>query len=86
MKFYGVKFNRNKGNIILTLEHSTSAMLSMYALQNLNSREDMVVFREDGYIVDYFKGKKDDMPKICKDMRGLHINMICGGLLEAMNE
>lgn len=84
---YGVLFNRKSGKIVKTLcdEHGI-AFLKMYALNNVSATRDYVVFGDDGIIVGYFEGKKDDMPTICKDMEGKHIDEICVGLLDALKD
>lgn len=86
-KHYGVLFNRKSGNIVKTLvdEHG-SAFLKMFAMNNVSATRDYVVFNaENGEIVGYYEGKKNDMPKICRDMEGMNIEDICKGLLEGLN-
>lgn len=86
-KHYGVLFNRNKGTIVKTLvdEHG-SAFLKMFAMNNVSATRDYVVFNaENGEIVGYYEGKKNDMPTICRDMEGKNIEEICKGLLESLN-
>lgn len=86
-KHYGVLFNRKSGSIVKTLvdEHG-SAFLKMFAMGNVSASRDYVVFNaEDGTIVGYYEGKKNDMPNICRDMEGMNIENICKGLLEALN-
>lgn len=84
---YGVLFNRNSGKIVKTMEGCMSSMMRMWALSgNVSSSRDFVVFDEDGEINFYCEGRKDDMPKVCKDMEGLHIDSLCVGLLEAVKE
>lgn len=86
-KHYGVLFNRKSGKIVKSLqdEHG-SAFLKMFAMNNVSASRDYVVFRADnGTIVGYYEGKKNDIPNICHDMEGKNINEICEGLLEAMN-
>lgn len=87
-KHYGVLFNRKSGKIVKTLvdEHG-SAFLKMFAMGNVSPSRDYVVFNAtSGEITDYFEGKKNDLPNICKDMRGKNINQICNGLLDALNK
>ena len=87
-KHYGVLFNRKSGKIVKTLvcEHG-NAFLKMFAMGNVSPSRDYVVFNAtNGEIVDYYEGKKDDLPNICKDMRGKNINEICNGLLEELNK
>jgi uncharacterized protein YxjI len=82
---YGILFNRNKGNIVKTLEGYSSGMMQLWALQgNVSATRDFVIFDEDGEIQFYCEGKKNDMPTVHRDMKGLHIDSICEGLLEAM--
>lgn len=87
-KFYGVLFNRKNGKIIKTLSGVSSAMLKMFGLQgNVSATRDYLVINgTTGEIIFYCEGRKNDMPKICKDMEGKNINEICAGLLEALNE
>lgn len=85
-KHYGVLFNRKSGKIVKTLvdEHG-SAFLKMFAMGGVSASRDYVVFNaENGEIVGYFEGKKNDMPTICHDMEGKNISEICEGLLEAL--
>ena len=83
IKYYGVMFNRKSGKIVTTLEHAfSSAMLTMYGLQNTTKTRDFVVFDSNGKIAKYLEG--GDFPKVCKDMEGKHINTLCDGLLEAV--
>jgi hypothetical protein len=85
MKHYGVLFTRKTGKIVKTLEHDhTDAFLKMYAMGNVSPSRDYVVFNEEGTIEGYYEGKKDDMPTICRDMEGKHIDEIAKGLLEAL--
>lgn len=86
-KHYGVLFNRKSGSIVKTLvdEHG-SAFLKMFAMGNVSASRDYVVFdAEDGTIVGYYEGKKNDMPTIYRDMEGMNIEDICKGLLETLN-
>lgn len=87
-KHYGVLFNRKSGKIVKTLvDEYGSAFLKMFAMGNVSATRDYVVFNaSNGEIVDYYEGKKNDMPNICKDMRGKNINDICKGLLEELNK
>lgn len=83
IKYYGVMFNRKSGKIVTTLEHAfSSAMLTMYGLQNTTKTRDFVVFDSNGKIAKYLEG--GDFPKVCKDMEGKHIDTLCKGLLEAV--
>lgn len=87
MRHYGILFNRKSGKIVKTLvdEHG-SAFLKMFAMNNVSSARDYVVFRADnGTIVGYYEGKKNDLPNICYDMEGKNIEDICKGMLEALN-
>lgn len=87
-KYYGVLFNRKSGKIIKSIEALSSALLKMYALQgNISATRDYVVFNgTTGEIVFYCEGKKNDSPTICRDMEGMNIEMLCAGLLDAVNE
>lgn len=86
-KCYGVLFNRNKGNILKSMEAYGSALMQLWALNgNVSSTRDFVIFDEDGEIKFYCEGRKNDMPNVCKNMEGKHIDTICKGLLEAMTE
>lgn len=81
---YGILFNRNKGNIVRTLS-GMSSMLKMYGMYNTSATRDYVVVNaESGVIEAYYEGRKNDLPKICKDMEGRHIDEIAEGLLEAL--
>lgn len=83
IKYYGVMFNRKSGKIVTTLEHAfSSAMLTMYGLNNTTKTRDFVVFNSEGRIEKYLEG--GDFPKVCKDMEGKHISTLCEGLLEAV--
>lgn len=83
IKYYGVMFNRKSGKIVTTLEHAfSSAMLTMYGLQNTTKTRDFVVFDSNGKIAKYLEG--GDFPKVCKDMEGKNIDCLCKGLLEAV--
>lgn len=82
---YGVLFNRKSGKVVkvLTDKHGT-AFLKMFAMNNVSATRDYVVFGSDGIIVGYFEGKKNDIPNICYDMEGMHIDEIAQGLLEEL--
>lgn len=86
-KHYGVLFNRKSGKIVKTLEDlHGSAFLKIFAMGNVSASRDFVVFNaNDGEIVGYYEGRKNDMPKICMDMEGKNINEIAEGLLEELN-
>lgn len=86
-RHYGVLFTRNSGKIVKTLVHEYGdAFLRMFALQgNVSKTRDYVVFDCDGNITFYAEGKENDMPTICEDMVGKHIDEIAEGLLEALN-
>lgn len=82
---YSVLFKRNSGRIEKTMEGLMSSLLKMWGLQgNVPKTCDYVVFDEDGIILAYYEGKGKEMPNICKDMEGLHIDELCKGLLEAV--
>lgn len=83
IKFYGVMFNKKSGKIVKTLEHDfSSAMLTMYGLQNTTKTRDFVVFDNNGKIAKYLEG--GDFPKPWKEIEGKHIDTLCKGLLEAV--
>lgn len=85
-KSYGILFNRKTGKIFKCMEGYVSAMMNMWALNgNVSPLRDFVVFNEDGIISFYCEGRKDDMPKVHKDMEGKHIDKLCEGLLESLN-
>lgn len=87
MRHYGVLFNRKSGKIVKTLVHEHgSAFLKMFAMGNVSASRDYVVFGADGIIVGYYEGKKNDMPTICRDMEGKHIDEIAQGLLESLEQ
>lgn len=74
MKHYGVLFNRKSGKIVTTLvDQFGSAFLKMYALGNVSASRDYIVFSEEGIVVGYYEGKKNDMPTICRDMEGKRV-------------
>lgn len=74
MKHYGVLFNRKSGKVVKTLvEQFGSAFLKMYALGNVSASRDFIVFSEEGIVVGYYEGKKNDMPTICRDMEGKRV-------------
>ena len=82
---YGVLFKRKSGEIVKVMNGYSSALMIGWALTgNIKASEDFVVFDEDGTINFYCEGKKDDMPNVCKDMEGKHIDTLCEGLLEAV--
>lgn len=74
MKHYGILFNRKSGKVVKVLsdEHG-SAFLKMFALGNVSASRDYIVFGEDGVVVGYYEGKKNDMPTICHDMEGMRV-------------
>ena len=45
----------------------------MYALGNVSASRDFIVFSEEGIVVGYYEGKKNDMPTICRDMEGKRV-------------
>ena len=74
MRHFGVLFNRKSGKIVKVLEDKFgSAFLKMFALGNVSASRDYIVFNENGIVTDYFEGKKNDMPTICKDMVGKRV-------------
>lgn len=67
----GVLFNRKSGKIVKVLEdRNGSALLKMFAMNNVSASRDYIVFNMDGVVVGYYEGKKGDMPTICRDMEG----------------
>ena len=82
---YSVLFKRSSGKIEKTMEGLASSLLKLWGLQgNVSKSCDYVVFDEDGIILAYYEGKGKEMPNVCKDMEGLHIDELCEGLLEAV--
>lgn len=83
---YGILFNRKNGNIVKTMESEwTPSMLKMWALQgNVSKTRDYVVFGDDGIITFYCEGRGKEFPKIHEDMKGMHIDELAEGLLEAL--
>ncbi len=82
---YSVLFTRKSGEIKKIMEGLASSLLKMWGLQgNVPKSCDYVVFDEDGIILAYYKGKGREMPDICKNMEGIHIDELCEGLLEAV--
>lgn len=45
----------------------------MFAMNNVSSSRDYIVFNSDGIVTGYYEGKKNDLPNICTDMVGKHI-------------
>ena len=73
-KHYGVLFNRKNGKFVKVLfDDYGSALLKMLAMGNVSSSLDYIVFNEDGVVVGYYEGKKNDMPTICHDMEGKRV-------------
>ena len=76
-KHYGVLFNRKNGKIVkivkVLFDDYGSALLKMFAMGNVSSSRDYIVFNEDGVVVGYYEGKKNDMPTICHDMEGKRV-------------
>ena len=88
-KHYGVLFTRKSGKIVTVLEDKHgSAFLKMFAMNGkVSATRDFVVFNAvTGNIVEYFEGKKNDLPKICYDMRNHNIEEVATGLLASLNE
>lgn len=74
VRHFGVLFNRKSGKVVKTLEDKFgSGFLKMYALGNVSASRDYIVFSEDGIVVGYYEGKKNDMPTICHDMEGKRV-------------
>lgn len=65
----GILFNRKSGKVVKTLT-GHSSLLKLFAMNNVSSTRDYVVFNADGICEGYFEGKKNDMPTICRDMVG----------------
>lgn len=73
-KHYGVLFDRKSGKIVKVLfDEYGSALLKMFAMGNVSSSRDYIVFNEEGVVVGYYEGKKNDMPTICHDMEGKRV-------------
>ena len=80
---YGILFNRKSGKVFKIMEGLMSSLMKMWALNgNVSASRDFVVFDEDGIILAYYEGKKNDMPKIRKEMEGKNINEFFEGALE----
>ena len=80
---YGILFNRKSGKVFKIMEGLMSSLMKMWALNgNVSASRDFVVFDEDGLILAYYEGRKDDMPKIRKELEGKNINEIFEGALE----
>ena len=74
MKYYGILFTRKSGKVVKILEHDFGdALLKMFAMNNVSSSRDYIIFNSDGIVTAYFEGKKNDLPNICKDMIGKHV-------------
>lgn len=71
-----IVFNRRTGRPAITLEGISSALLTLYAMNNTPSYCDTVIFTFDGIILEYFEGKEKDFPSMCKDMRGLSVDIL----------
>ena len=51
-KHYGVLFNRKSGKIVKVLfDDYGSALLKMFAMENVSSSRDYIVFNEEGVVV-----------------------------------
>lgn len=88
-KHYGVLFTRKSGKIITILEDSYgSAFLKMFAMNcKVSATRDFIIFNATtGNIVDYFEGKKNDLPNIRYEMRNHNIEEVVAGLLASLNE
>ena len=73
-KHYGVLINRNKGKKEKELfDDYGSALLKMFAMGNVSSSRDYIVFNEEGVVVGYYEGKENDIPTICHDMEGKRV-------------
>ena len=82
--FYLVRFSRKTGKIDTTMEALSSAMLSLWALQNTTKTKDVIIFDEDGIIESYYEGTAEGFPKVLKECKGEHLDQYCEGLLEAI--
>ena len=69
MRAIGLLFNRKSGQVVKAIEGSV-ALLKMFAMNNVSTSRDYIIIDEAGYCQGYFEGRKNDMPKICKDMVG----------------
>jgi hypothetical protein len=66
---FGLLFNRKSGKVLKCLTGNVP-MLKAFAMNGVSASRDYVVFGKDGICYGYFEGRKNDMPKICKDMIG----------------
>ena len=74
MKYYGILFTRKSGKVVKILEHGFGdALLKMFAMNNVSSSRDYIVFNSDEIVTGYYEGKKNDLPNICTDMVGNHV-------------
>lgn len=74
MKYYGILFTRKSGKVVKILEHDFGdGLLKMFAMNNVSSSRDYIIFNSDGIVTAYFEGKKNDFPNICTDMIGKHV-------------
>ena len=81
-----INFNRRRGNINKSLEGLSEAMLRMWALQNTKPSQDTIIFsKEDGRVVCYVEGRKDNFPKVTYEGLG-YADDYCPGLLAAVQE
>jgi hypothetical protein len=78
-----VKFNRNSGKILTTMEGYGTALMRMWVLNNLTKTQDCVIFsKENGEILHYFEGRgKDTLPEEIEALEVTNIEELCPGLL-----
>ena len=74
MKYYGILFKRNSGKVVKILEHDFGdAFLKMFAMHHVSQSMDYIVFNSEGIVTAYYEGKKNDLPNVCNDMVGRHV-------------
>jgi hypothetical protein len=81
-----VIFTRRTGKIVKCLDTlSGYAVLSAYAMQNVSPAQDaLVFFKNDGKVIRYFEGRKNNIPNMYEDELG-YADDYCPGLLESVN-
>ena len=65
--------NKSLATLKVLFDDYGSALLKMFAMGNVSSSRDYIVFNEEGVVVGYYEGKKNDMPTICHDMEGKRV-------------
>lgn len=86
--FVLVKFSRKTGKIDLTMEGMWTALLRLWAIQNITKTEDVIIFdQETGEIAYYIEGG-ENFPKITEsdDLDFTNIEDYCPGMLAAVSE